>query len=89
MKEKLELVKFNLTEEMSKQLIKFNNLKKELLSLKQKEYIDNKDLIKIKKLEDELNITRIKFIKDFRKNNQEEIIKYLEIKDQFWSFFVI
>jgi len=83
MKEKLELVKFNLTEEMSKQLIKFNNLKKELLSLKQKEYIDNKDLIKIKKLEDELNITRIKFIKDFRKNNQEEIIKYLEIKDQF------
>ena len=33
MKEKLELVKFNLTDNMTKELIKFNNLKKELILL--------------------------------------------------------
>lgn len=83
MKEKLELVKFNLTSVMSRELIKFNKLKKELIKLKSKDKLNEKDLIKIKHLEDELNRTRIRFIKNFRENNKEEINTYLEIKDQF------
>ena len=83
MKEKLELVKFNLTPEMTKALIKFNNIKKEFIILKNKEILSKEELIKIQKLENELNKTRIKFIKEFRDNNKEEIIKYLQMKDQF------
>ena len=84
MKEKLE---FNLTRNMAIELIKFNDLKKELVNLKNRKVLDKKDLIQIDKLKNELNKTRISFIKEFRKNNQEEITKYLEIRDQFWSFF--
>ena len=83
MKEKLELVNFNLTNVMSEELIKFNNLKKELIKLKSKEYLNKEEIIKIKELEDELNKSRIRFIKEFRENNKEEIDKYLQIKDQF------
>ena len=79
MKEKLDLVKFNLTEEMTKELISFNSLKKDLIKLRNKK---NVDLKKIQELEDELNMTRIKFIKEFRNNNQEEINTYLQLKDQ-------
>lgn len=82
MKEKLELVKFNLTDNMTKELIKFNNLKKELILLKNKKYLNKEDVININNLESELNKTRIKFIKEFRANNKEEIINYLKIKDQ-------
>lgn len=83
MKEKLELVNFNLTKVMSEELIKFNNLKKELIKLKSKEILNKEEIIKIKELEDELNKSRIRFIKEFRENNKEEIDKYLQIKDQF------
>ena len=79
MKEKLE---FNLTHKMALELIKFNDLKKELIKLKQKEVLNNNDLIKIQELEDEINETRIKFINEFRENNKEEIIAYLKLKDQ-------
>jgi len=85
MKEKLEFV---LTPKMAGELIKFNNLKKELNNLKNKEILDNNDLIRISKLENDLVNTRIRFIKEFRDNNKEEIIKYLNSKDQFWSFFI-
>jgi len=80
MKEKLEFV---LTPKMAGELIKFNNLKKELNNLKNKEILDNNDLIRISKLENDLVNTRIRFIKEFRDNNKEEIIKYLNSKDQF------
>ena len=83
MEEKLELVKFNLTPIMTEELIKFNNLKKELIKLKRKKILTNKEIIKLAELENELNKTRINFIREFRKNNQEEINKYLQIKDQF------
>lgn len=83
MKEKVELVKFNLTPGMTKELIKFNGIKKELVNLKSKEILNKDDLIKIQEFENELNKARIKFIREFRENNKEEIIKYLEIKDQF------
>ena len=80
MKEKLEFV---LTQSMAGKLIKFNNLKKELNNLKKNEILDNHDLIRISGLEKELDKTRISFIKEFRENNKEEIIKYLNNKDQF------
>lgn len=82
MKEQLKSVKFNLTEEMTKELIKFNKLKKELISLKQKGELTKEEFIQIKEIQDKLNKTRIRFIKEFRKNNKEEIDKYLELKDQ-------
>ena len=83
MKEKLELVNFNLTKIMSEELINFNNLKKELMKLKSKEILNKVEIKKIKELEDELNKSRIRFIKEFRLNNKDEIDKYLQIKDQF------
>lgn len=82
MKEKLESVSFKLTPVMTKELIKFNSLKKELINLKNKKILDKEDLIKIGNLENELNKTRISFINEFRNNNKEEIIKYLQLKDQ-------
>ena len=82
MEEKLELVKFNLTPVMAKELVKFNELKKELMILKKKKILKRYDLIKMKELENKLNLARIKFINEFRNNNKEEIINYLNIKDQ-------
>lgn len=82
MKEKLELVNFNLTPIMATELIKFNKLKKELTELKNKRISNKEEIIKINKLENELNKTRINFIREFRENNKEEIIRYLHIKDQ-------
>ena len=82
MKSKLESVSFNLTNEMTKELIKFNNVKKELIKLRNKEILDKEDLLKKGELEKELNKTRISFINEFRNSNKEEIIKYLQLKDQ-------
>ena len=82
MKEKLELVKFNLTPIMTRELIKFNTLKKELINLKQKKILSKDELMKIQELESGLSKARIRFIKNFRQNNKEEINKYLKIKDQ-------
>lgn len=83
----LELVKFNLTPSMSFELIKFNKLKKELNSLKELYNLDKNDelLLQIQKKEKKLNDSRNSFIREFRLNNQDEIIKYLQIKDQNWS----
>ena len=89
MKKDLELVKFNLTPSMSFELIKFNNLKKELNKLKELYNLDKNEelLLKIKDKETELTNCRSNFIREFRLNNQDEITTYLQIKDQFWSFF--
>lgn len=85
MKKDLELVKFNLTPSMSFELIKFNNLKKELNKLKELCNLDKNEelLLKIKDLENELVNCRNTFIREFRLNNQDEITTYLKIKDQF------
>ena len=77
----LESVKFNLTEEMSKELIKFNKLKKELNNTKDKN--------KIKDLEIKIKESRNNFIKQFQKSNEDEIKKYKQLKDQKWSFFCL
>ena len=89
MKEKVELVRFNLTQEMSLELIRFNNMKKEFNELKKLYNLDKnkKLLLQINKLEKELVKSKNKFIKEFSENNKEEIEKYLKIKDQIWSFF--
>ena len=85
MKKDLELVKFNLTPSMSFELVKFNNLKKELNKLKELYNLDKNEelLLKIKDLENELVNCRNTFIREFRLNNQDEITTYLQIKDQF------
>ena len=84
MKKDLELVKFNLTPSMSLELIKFNKLKKELNRLKELYNLDKNEeqLLKINNVENELINCRNSFIREFRLNNQEEILKYLQIKDQ-------
>lgn len=84
MKKDLELVKFNLTQSMSLELIKFNDLKLELNKLKELYNLDkNEDLLlKIKEKENKLINCRNAFIKEFRINNQKEILDYLKVKDQ-------
>lgn len=85
MKKDLELVKFNLTPSMSLELIKFNNFKKELNRLKELYNLDKNEelLLKINDIENELINCRNTFIREFRLNNQDEITRYLQIKDQF------
>jgi len=81
----LELVKFVLTPDMSLELINFNNLKKELFKLKEMYNLDkNNDnlLLQIQEIQEKLDESRDRFVQDFRKNNKEEIDKYLEIKNQ-------
>ena len=91
MKKNIESVRFNMTEKMSVDLIKFNDLKKEYYELKKIYDIDksNDILLKLNKIEKKMDFYRNSFIKNFKINNQNEINKYLEIKDQKnWSFFV-
>lgn len=81
----LELVKFVLTPEMSLELINFNNLKKELFKLKEMYNLDKNNenlLLQIQEIQEKLDESRDRFVRDFRKNNKEEIDKYLEIKNQ-------
>lgn len=83
MKKDLELVNFKLTPSMSFELIKFSDLKKELNRLEELYNLDeNAELLeKIKTVEKELRICRAEFIREFRLNNQEEIMNYLEVRD--------
>lgn len=84
MKKELDNVKFNLTPTMYLELIKFNNIKKDLLNYKKSYDLeeDPKLLIKINELENKLVESRNKFIKEFRMNNKDEINRYLQEKDQ-------
>ena len=80
MKDNINSIKFNLTPLMAQKLIEFNNLKKELNSLKNKDILEQNDIKQIKNIEDKLNQIRIEFIKEFRLNNKEEILNYLNNK---------
>ena len=80
MKDNINSIKFNLTPLMAQKLIEFKNLKKELNSLKNKDILEVNEIKKIKIIEDKLNQIRIEFIKEFRINNKEEILNYLNSK---------
>ena len=84
MNKKRDLIRFNLTEDMSLELIKFNNLKKELYKLKELYNLDKNEelLLQIKRIQKEMDKSKNIFIKEFRINNKEEIIRYLNTKDQ-------
>ena len=88
-KKDLELIKFNLTYEMTSALLEFNKLKKELIKIKKLYNLDKSDdlLLKINEIENKLSIARSEFIVQFRKSNKNQIEEYLKIKDQLWSFF--
>lgn len=79
-----KIIRFNLTQEMSIELLKFNELKKEINILKQIEDKNESVLLLIKSKEEELKKCRENFIRDFRMNNKKEIIEYLQTKD--WNF---
>ena len=76
-----KIIRFNLTQEMSIELLKFNELKKEINVLKQIEDKNESVLLLIKKKEKKLKNCRENFIRDFRLNNKKEIIEYLQTKD--------
>ena len=80
MQKEAKNIKFNLTPNMSLELINFNKLKEEYLVLTE-EYEKTKDelvLIKIVKKEKEMNDCKTKFIEEFRIGNQREIAVYLK-----------
>ena len=77
MNKNMDSIKFNLTPLMAEKLIEFNNLKKQLNSLKREDTLEQNE---IKEIEDKLNKLRIEFIKEFRLNNKEEILNYLSNK---------
>jgi len=80
MKKNMDSIKFNLTPLMAEKLIEFNNLKKELIFLKSKAILEPNEIKQIKIIGDKLNKIRIEFIKEFRLNNKEEILNYLNNK---------
>lgn len=89
MKSGLDLIKFTLTDEMAKEMISINNIKKELVN-KRLEYkylnSDNKSIKELEKeikiLEEKFNESKKMFIILFQKNNIEEIKEYLSIIDK-------
>lgn len=76
------IIRFNLTKEMSLELLKFNELKKEINILKQIEDKNECVMKLIETKENELRNCRTNFIREFRLNNQKEITEYLRTKDQ-------
>lgn len=76
-----KIIRFNLTKEMSIELLKFNELKKEINVLKQIKDKNESVLLLIEKKEKKLKNCRENFIRDFRLNNKKEIIEYLQTKD--------
>ena len=84
MQKKLELIRFNLTPSMALILIKYNNIKKELLEVTKLYNLDkNKDLLlKILEFQDELTHLKFEFIKEFRVTNKKQIKEFLKEKDQ-------
>ena len=84
MQKNIELIRFNMTDEMESELINFNKIKKELTKLEALYKKDsNKNLDKeIELLKTKLNESRDNFVREFRINNVHEIEEYLELKSQ-------
>lgn len=84
MQKDIELIRFNMTDEMESELINFNKIKKELTKLEELYKKDNSKNLdnEIKVLKKKLNESRDNFIREFRINNVHEIEEYLELKSQ-------
>lgn len=72
MSKDLNFLKFNMTDEMYKELVYYSSLKSKLEKYKKE---NNKD--SIEKLENEMRQVRRKFISNFKKNNKNQIEEYL------------
>lgn len=81
MQKKLEDIRFNLTKSMSKELLKFNRLKKELNEKINLYNLDKNDelLTEIELLKKQINESRNTFINMFQENNKKEILEYMNI----------
>lgn len=76
-------IKFNLTPLMAEEIVKINNLKIELQDISKEVECngDNNELsLRKKKILEKIDIQKKKFIKEFQKNNQEQINEYLRLK---------
>ena len=76
-------IKFNLTPLMAEEIVKINNLKIELQDISKEIECngDNNELsLKKEKILKKIDIQKKKFIKEFQKNNQEQINEYLRLK---------
>ncbi len=81
-------IKFNLTPLMAKKIVEINNLKIKLHDIEEKiKCVNSKDEINKLSIEKdktvkEIDIQKKGFIKEFQENNQEQINKYLELKEK-------
>ena len=81
MKNNINSIKFNLTYEMAQKLIEFNELKKQLINLKNKKVLTKEESIELNEMTNNLNKLKVSFIKSFRLSNEDEILEYLKIKE--------
>ena len=83
MKKNLENIKFNLTPDMSLELVKFNELKKEYNILKEKydKTNDERTLIELTKLDKVIGDCKTRFIEQFRIDNERQIKDYLKYRE--------
>lgn len=84
---KIENIKFNLTKDMAMDIVKIDNLKRELYSLQGKmNYVNDKDYYKLEKKYDEIKkemeLYKEDFIYQFKLNNKNEILEYLKLKKE-------
>ena len=83
MKKNLENIKFNLTPDMSLELVKFNELKKEYNTLKENydKTNDERTLIELTKLDKVIGDCKTRFIEQFRIDNERQIKDYLKYRE--------
>lgn len=77
-------IKFNLTPLMTNKIVEINKLKMELQKLDEM-IVDEKNselLVKKEKIQEEIDIAKKIFIKEFQHNNKDQISKYLELKEK-------
>lgn len=81
---KIENIKFNFTSDMANDIVVIYNLKQELDRLKNKRK-SSKNLKleeEYNKLKQQLDSVKKQFIENFKKNNQEQITEYKNIKKE-------
>lgn len=68
----LNFLRFNMTDEMYKEIIYYSSLKGKL-----EKYTKENKKSDIKRIQSEMKQARKKFISDFKKNNKDQIEEYL------------